>query len=157
MAHIHDLIDFTVAIFIVNADRVLFVHHKELGKWLPVGGHIELDENPDQALFREMQEETGLMPSDVSVLSDKPNFSTEFQKYLYTPNLLDIHKINDKHQHIGLFYFVKSNTDQVTLEEGYHHDIKWLSESDLDNEKFAIREDIVFAAKKAIGMARGQS
>ena len=41
MAHLHDRIDFTVAIFVVNADKVLLVHHRQLDKWLPLGGHIE--------------------------------------------------------------------------------------------------------------------
>jgi len=41
MAHIHDRIDLTVAIFVVHADQVLLVHHRQLDKWLPLGGHIE--------------------------------------------------------------------------------------------------------------------
>lgn len=46
MPHIHPLIDFTVGAFIVNNGRVALIHHKELKKWLSVGGHIELDEDP---------------------------------------------------------------------------------------------------------------
>jgi hypothetical protein len=42
MAHIHERIDFTVAIFVVHADRVLVIHHRKLDRWLPLGGHIEL-------------------------------------------------------------------------------------------------------------------
>ena len=49
MPHIHDKIDFTVAIFVVQQAQVLLVHHRALGKWLPLGGHIELDEYPEQA------------------------------------------------------------------------------------------------------------
>ena len=44
MPHIHDKIDFTVAIFVVQQAQVLLVHHRALDKWLPLGGHIELDE-----------------------------------------------------------------------------------------------------------------
>jgi len=40
-AHLHDRTDFTVAIFVVHADQVLLVHHRQLDKWLPLGGHIE--------------------------------------------------------------------------------------------------------------------
>ena len=59
MPHIHDAIDFTVAIFVVYQEKVLMVHHKRLKKWLPLGGHIELDEDPEQAARREAYEECG--------------------------------------------------------------------------------------------------
>ena len=46
MAHIHEKIDFTVAIFVVHDGKILLIHHRKLDKWLPLGGHIELDEDP---------------------------------------------------------------------------------------------------------------
>ena len=60
MPHMHEKIDFTVAVFVVDADRVLLVHHRRLCKWLPVGGHIELDEDPEAAALRDVLEESGL-------------------------------------------------------------------------------------------------
>ena len=59
MPHIHYAIDFTVAIFVVHEHKVLLVHHRKLGKWLPLGGHVELDEEPEQAALREAREESG--------------------------------------------------------------------------------------------------
>ncbi len=52
MAHIHEKIDFTVAIFVVHHGKILLIHHRKLDKWLPLGGHIELDEDPEQAALR---------------------------------------------------------------------------------------------------------
>jgi len=69
MPHIHDKIDFTVAIFVVQQAQVLLVHHRALDKWLPLGGHIELDEDPEQAALREVREESGL---DVELLGERP-------------------------------------------------------------------------------------
>ena len=60
MPHIHEKIDFTVSLFIVEGERVLLVHHKKLNCWLPIGGHIELEEDPEQAAYREAKEECGL-------------------------------------------------------------------------------------------------
>lgn len=60
MPHIHEKIDFTVSLFIVQDGKVLVIHHKKLGQWLPIGGHIELDEDPEQAAYREAREESGL-------------------------------------------------------------------------------------------------
>ena len=69
MAHIHEKIDFTVAIFIVRDKKVLLIHHRKLDKWLPVGGHIELDEDPEAAALREAWEETGF---EVELLGERP-------------------------------------------------------------------------------------
>jgi 8-oxo-dGTP pyrophosphatase MutT (NUDIX family) len=62
MAHIHAQYDFVNAAFMVHpkTGRVLLVRHKKLGGLFAPGGHIELDEDPDQALFREIEEETGM-------------------------------------------------------------------------------------------------
>jgi len=46
--HIHEKIDFTVAIFVVQNAKILLIHHRTLDKWLPLGGHIELDEDPEK-------------------------------------------------------------------------------------------------------------
>ena len=72
MPHIHDLIDFTVAAYIVNNGKVALVNHLQLKRWMPVGGHIELNEDPEEALFREIKEETGIDKSQLTVLSSKP-------------------------------------------------------------------------------------
>ena len=69
MAHIHEKIDFTVAVFIVENGKVLLVHHRKLDKWLPIGGHIELDEDPEQAALREAAEESGFQ---VELVGERP-------------------------------------------------------------------------------------
>jgi 8-oxo-dGTP diphosphatase len=42
-----------------NGGRVLFVEHPDRGWEIP-GGHLEKEETPEQALLRELKEETGL-------------------------------------------------------------------------------------------------
>jgi len=51
---------FSVAIFVRHSGRVLLIHHKRLGTWLPVGGEVEAGETPLEAARRELKEETGL-------------------------------------------------------------------------------------------------
>jgi 8-oxo-dGTP diphosphatase len=154
MAHIHDLIDVTIGGFIVHQNNVLLINHLKLKKWLCVGGHIELDEDPEQALFREIEEESGIKKEDLTVLSDKPKQEFEGNKFLYTPNSLNIHKISDTHQHIGLVYYLTSKTDRVELAENEHSGIRWFSEEDLDNPEFDLKEDVKFYCRQALEAAK---
>lgn len=68
---------FTASALIIDRGRVLLVYHKKLNVWLYPGGHIEENENPDEALLREVKEETGLEVEIISKkdesLSDKKN------------------------------------------------------------------------------------
>ncbi len=89
MAHIHEKIDFTVAIFVVEKNRVLLIHHRKLDKWLPLGGHVELDEDPEQAALREAREESGL---EVELLGERPPTTGSGTRALIAPRFLDIHQ-----------------------------------------------------------------
>jgi ADP-ribose pyrophosphatase YjhB (NUDIX family) len=148
MPHIHDLIDFVVESFIIYENKVLLIHHKQLDKWLPIGGHIELDEDPEEALFREVREECGL---EIEVLSKKPAIESDGTKFLYAPSFLDIHKISETHKHIGFVYFAKAKSDKFTFNKEEHKDIKWFSEEDLEKSEFNLSPAVKFYAKEALG------
>src|SRR5437868_15224283 len=98
MAHIHEKIDFTVAIFVVHGGKVLLIHHRKLNKWLPLGGHIELDEDPEIAALREAKEESGL---EVELLGERPPTTGLGTRALIAPRFLDIHRISSTHEQIG--------------------------------------------------------
>ena len=52
---------FTATGIVLNdAHQVLMIRHKKLGVWLPPGGHVEENELPDEAVLREVLEETGI-------------------------------------------------------------------------------------------------
>ena len=51
---------FTVSGFVVHAGRVLLHWHPKVRAWLPPGGHVDANEDPTEAVVREVQEETGL-------------------------------------------------------------------------------------------------
>ena len=90
-------LDLTVAGYIIDEDRVLLIEHKKLGLWLPVGGHIDPNETPDQAMVREAKEEVGLdikllqIPIEIPVI--KPVI-----KHTALPFYCNIHKVKD-HDH----------------------------------------------------------
>jgi 8-oxo-dGTP diphosphatase len=51
---------FSVAVYARRGDRVLVIHHRRLGTWLPLGGELEPGETPLEAAARELLEESGL-------------------------------------------------------------------------------------------------
>ena len=148
MPHIHDLIDFTADVFIVYDNKVLLIFHKKHNMWLQIGGHVELNEDPEEAVLREAKEESGL---DIKIIGKKePNIEVEGTKFLYPPVFMNIHKINDVHRHIGLFYFAKAKTNQFVLNSKEHKDIRWFTREDLDKPEFGLNEAVKFYAKEAL-------
>lgn len=150
MPHIHELYDFVVSVFIVHNDKVLLVNHPKYNKWIPMGGHIELNEDTDSALFREIQEETGL---DVEILSDKPKLKIDDTKFMYTPNFVDVHFANPPHKHIALIYFARSKNNKHII-SNEHSDIHWLSVSDFNKPEYGLTESIKFYCQEALDHAR---
>ncbi len=53
--------EYAVAVFVANEGAVLLHFHRNLGRWLPPGGHLEPNELPDEAARRETIEETGIV------------------------------------------------------------------------------------------------
>src|SRR5215208_3384999 len=129
MAHIHEKIDFTVAIFVVCDGKVLLIHHRKLNRWLPLGGHVELDEDPEQAALREAREESGL---EVELIGERPPTSELGTRALLAPRFLDIHRITETHEHIGMIYWARPKNGQLALAAEEHHDIKWCAADELD-------------------------
>jgi 8-oxo-dGTP pyrophosphatase MutT (NUDIX family) len=149
MPHINDKIDLTVEVFIVYGNKVLLRRHDKYKIWLSVGGHIELDEDPNQAALREVKEEVGL---DV-VLLDRRTLKINNLKYkeLIPPKFLNRHYINDNHEHVTMVYFAVSKTDKINLsEEEKSEEVRWFTKEELDDDRFDLRENIRFYAKEAL-------
>ena len=157
MAHIHEKIDFTVAIFVVHDEKILLIHHRQLNKWLPLGGHIELDEDPEQAALREAKEESGL---DVELLGERPPTTGPGTRALIAPRFLDIHRINETHEHIGMIYWARPKSGgahgadapgrRLTLAAAEHHDIRWCSAGDLDKLQPPMSDAVKWYCRAAI-------
>lgn len=135
MAHFNYYTDFTVEVFVVHQRKVLLRLHDKYKIWLSVGGHIEQNEDPNQAAIREVKEEVGL---DIELYDGNKPFelSTNTYEELIPPYFLNIHSITESHRHIGLTYFASSTTDKVIPEK--HTDVwKWL-----DREELILMKDL---------------
>jgi 8-oxo-dGTP diphosphatase len=148
--HIHDLFDFVISVFIVNKDRVLLVHHKSYDEWLPIGGHIELNEDPEEALWREVREECGLK---LRLLQTKPAIAHPGVKPIAAPAYMDVHRISATHKHTAFVYFATSASDRVKLHTREHHSFRWFGASDLKERKYRVTKSIRFYANEALKAA----
>lgn len=150
MPHIHEKVDFTVEAFIVFNNKVLLRKHDKYKLWLSIGGHIELDEDPIQAILREVKEEVGL---DVELVGQDsvPSFQSPHFKELLPPVSMNRHRINEHHEHISLVYFARAKTDAFRLSEReLTEGCRWFSREDLDDPSLHLQDNIRFYAMKAL-------
>lgn len=158
---------FTATGFVVQGSRTLLHWHKRLQQWMPPGGHIEPDEDPVQAVLREIQEETG---ATAEVIPSVPVLPFPYPGQVqppYTILLEDSAEAGEPHQHIDLIYFCRlagsvGATPNPSL-GGFH----WVDEDTLrsdqpldlapplaDGVAVPIAEDVRLLAIKAIQTAR---
>lgn len=140
MAHIHEKIDFTSSIYIVQDEKVLLHKHKKLGIWLPPGGHIELDEDPNQAALREAKEETGF---DVEIIGNPhlPETPKDGSKDLIPPIFLNRHNFNETHEHVDMVYFARPIGGALQAEEE-GGEIGWFDESEINSNEKNVRDGV---------------
>ena len=140
MPHIHTepgQHDHTVSAYIVRIDgdgpRVLLHLHKKHGILMQVGGHIELDETPWQAMAHELVEESGYELSQLSILQPKQSLKSLNTAVLHPiPFSMNTHVINQDHKHMDHAYaFVASESPTKLPKDGESADLRWLTRAEL--------------------------
>lgn len=155
MSHTNDKVCLTVVIFLTRNDKVLLVHHPKYNAWLPVGGHIDPGEDTDEALFREIKEETGLETSDVKIFNDKPNIPSDYRSLLLTPAFVDRHHVTDR-DHVAFVYFGAVTSRQEPTKSEEHTELRWFSAEELQSPESGFKTDIVWYALEALRRAKRQ-
>ena len=96
---------------------MLLVDHIKAQLWLPTGGHVEINENPKQAVVREMNEELRLKTRFLSGM-DTPFFITNTTTGGLTPGHVDV----------SLWYLVEGSVhDFIDFERAEFNDIEWFT------------------------------
>jgi len=152
---------FTVTGFLVDGDRTALHWHRKNQMWLPAGGHVEPDEDPVQAVVREVLEETGI---EAAVVSPHVAYAFTTPQQLPPPVAILVEDIAEgPHQHIDLIYALRPLGPGAPLAEEFC----WVSEQHLQtNEPLAVvacgvnlpvPEDVRVLALEAIAIVRDQS
>lgn len=161
MGHIHTeegQYDFTSSAFIVRLDeeepKLLLHMHKKIGKLLQAGGHVELNENPWQAVLHEIVEETGYELSQLSVLQPKqiPIVSLPDGIVLPVAACTTTHGFDlwPGHFHTDSAYVFITNSSPKNLpEEGESDDLQWFT----FNELSEVDEELIVENIRMIGKA----
>ena len=137
VGHIHPLYDLTVGAFIEHNKRLLLVFHKKLQVWICIGGHVEMDEDPEMALWREIFEETGLTKHNLQLIDlaqERPEESSTGIKILPIPFDFTVYFVGTSkiHRHIDLAYLLKSKTDKITHNINESTQYSWFSLHELE-------------------------
>ena len=116
--------DETVLVYIKHEDKYLMLYRNKKvndpneGKWMGVGGHIEKGETPDEAMVREVFEETGLQVISYSQIGNALFVNDDYQEkmYLYTAtcNKKEFTECNEG----VLRYFTKEEMLKLNMWEG---------------------------------------
>ena len=121
----------TVTGFVVHGDKTLLLWHRRLRAWMPPGGHVEPDEDPQEALLREIREETGLGARIVSTHKPLPFDYPAQVPPPYTILVENSSEADQPHQHIDLIYFCRS-LDGAALRPPTPDDaLVWVTEAEL--------------------------
>jgi len=150
MPHIHEKIDFTAEVFVVHGNRVLLRKHDKYKIWMSVGGHIELDEDPNETALREVKEEVGLEIKLADGLLIVAQNTSEF-KDLIPPKFLNRHKISDTHEHITMVYFATTDSDNVIPGgEDLSTEWKWFTKEELSAAQYDLTGKVKLYAERAL-------
>jgi 8-oxo-dGTP pyrophosphatase MutT (NUDIX family) len=136
MPHIHTepgQVDFVVDVFVVYENTVLYRFHDKVQRWLVPGGHIELDEDPEVAAVREIQEEVGLEVELYKGNAFMDLDTVEGYKELVPPIAMNRHPLGNDHYHISLVFFATSPTNIVVEPDNEEKSggILWLTKEEI--------------------------
>ncbi len=129
---------FTVTGFVVREGRTLLLWHRKNRLWLPPGGHVDPGEEPEGAVLREIEEETGLT---ARIVPTGPSYAFDSPPQVARPAAILLEDIDEPgrfHQHIDLIYFCapEGPADAPVTD----HTARWL-----DRDQLAADEPLEYA------------
>jgi len=142
MPHIHtepNQHDVTVSawIFRDHGNHVeVFVHmHRKMQKYMEVGGHMELDETPWQAIAHELVEETGYSLDELELY--QPSYMpTDLTNVIVhpVPTLVLTYQPVPGHYHTDMSYVFYAKSEPLDVpNSGESQDLRWMTFQELSD------------------------
>lgn len=153
---------FTVSGFLVDGERTILHWHKKLQLWLPSGGHIDPNEDPVQAVVREVLEETGI---SAEIVPQAPAYNFGNITQLPVPISIIVADVAEgPHQHIDMAYALRPVDGIAAVAAEADHGFIWVSEAELRRNDalpvascgiaIAVPEDVREVGLRAIAVVR---
>ena len=120
---------FTATGIVFNSkNEILMIHHNKLQVWLPPGGHVDDNELPDDAVLREILEETGIK-AKIIINKRSLSLSSKHCKELEIPFVILLEDIEGDgiHNHIDMIYLCKAINEDYKPQEIEVHGIGWFT------------------------------
>lgn len=143
MPHIHtqpNQHDMTVSAYIIRREaggwKCLVHMHRKIDMLMQIGGHMELDQTPWQALADELRNEAGYILSELKVLQYYGEVPSVGGAIVHpVPVLVNTHSVGNEHYHSDLCYaFVAAALPVHQHAEGESNDLRWLTPTELQEE-----------------------
>jgi 8-oxo-dGTP pyrophosphatase MutT (NUDIX family) len=115
---------------VVHDGAVLLIEHVKLGWWMPPGGHIDPNEDPVEAVLREILEETALKCEIAS--EEQFTYAGGGVRTIPRPFTILIEDVPESdgtiHQHIDFIYLLRPVSDPAALipQDGEVTGIRWV-------------------------------
>lgn len=124
----------------------LMTHHKKLGRWLQLGGHVDGEEQIEAACLREAQEESGM---------ERFTFVPWSGPGELVPLDLDVHtiparKADPQHEHWDVRFLLRAAPDQELVMSDESNQLQWVPLDSL--EEFTDEESVLRLHRKATQM-----
>jgi len=109
-----------------DGGSALLTHHRKLGRWLQLGGHVDGEAEIERAALREAQEESGMQQF---------TFATWGADGL-VPLDLDVHPIpargrEPRHEHWDVRFLLRAAAGQPLVTSAESNDLRWVPAAEL--------------------------
>ena len=129
--------DFTATGYVMNPERtkILVIFHDTLRKWLPAGGHLELNELPHEAALREVFEETGVK---ARIISDDPDMGLKGEVDCQIPRphsvlyqIIPASSKSPEHIHVDFVYAMEAEESELNGRIEEVSKVEWLTKDEI--------------------------